>query len=157
MNNADRFYPLCALALSASMINILSLTGQTRETEFIMLRNSIFSLNPISPLSIYENNATNLKRGAKILSEMLSLDKLHKHHEPIRYFVEILKVECLLNEEKRLSEKLGRKLKDILTLVKAFEDQINFNGNLKKLTTITRRLFRCWILKLSWEALPVCL
>ena len=114
------------------MINKLSSTGQTGETAFNMLLSSIFSLNAISLLSVYKNNEKNLRIGTKFLSGMLSIDNLNHYWESIRYFVGVIKVESLLNKEKRLSEKLGRKLQDILILWRACENQKDFNAKILK-------------------------
>ena len=53
MSNPNRLYPLCALAMTAHLVDRLANTGLVPHDEFELLIQSTLNLTPDTPLDVY--------------------------------------------------------------------------------------------------------
>ena len=61
MSDPNRLYPLCALAMSAHLVDRLANTGLVPYDEFELLIRSTLNLTPGTPLDVYGGTVDGLK------------------------------------------------------------------------------------------------
>lgn len=93
MSNPNRLYPLCALAMTAQLVDRLANTGLVPHDEFELLIQSTLTLTPDTPLDVYGGALDGLKPGSKMIREMLGRGGNRKYPEAIRYFISLMQVE----------------------------------------------------------------
>ena len=65
MSNPNRLYPLCALAMSAHLVDRLANTGLVPYDEFEVTDPKHLNLTPGTPLDVYGGTVDGLKPGSK--------------------------------------------------------------------------------------------
>ena len=106
MSNPNRLYPLCALAMTAHLVDRLANTGLVPHDEFELLIQSTLNLTPDTPLDVYGGTIDGLKPGSKMIREMLGRGGNRKYPEAIRYFISLMQVERQLAKQPQLLDRL---------------------------------------------------
>ena len=106
MSNPNRLYPLCALSMTAYLVDRLANTGLVPHDEFELLIQSTLNLTPDTPLDVYGGSINDLKPGSKLIKEMLGRGGNRKYPEVIRYFISLMQVERQLAKRPPLLDQL---------------------------------------------------
>ncbi len=106
MSNPSRLYPLCALSMTAHLVDRLANTGLVPHDEFELLIQSTLNLTPETPLDVYGGSIGELKPGSKLIKEMFGRGGNRKYPEVIRYFISLMQVERQLAKQPQLLDQL---------------------------------------------------